>query len=110
MLKPIGSRQELTCPDTPVLQIATVTPITLASDDFVGMGTATTGCNRPLAGLRAFIERRLVDRITVIMLINGGDTNRMAINDSIQRVLKAAASEEIALPFSLSAYDGSSAS
>ena len=41
------------------------------------------------AGFRAFIERRLADRITVIMLTNGGDTNRMAINDSIQRILKA---------------------
>jgi CubicO group peptidase (beta-lactamase class C family) len=40
------------------------------------------------AGFRAFIERRLAERITVIMLTNGGDTNRMAINDSIQRILK----------------------
>jgi hypothetical protein len=39
------------------------------------------------AGFRAFIERRLADRITVIMLTNGGDTNRMTINDSIQRIL-----------------------
>jgi CubicO group peptidase (beta-lactamase class C family) len=40
------------------------------------------------AGFRAFMERRLADRITVIMLTNGGDTNRMAINDSIQRILR----------------------
>ena len=40
-------------------------------------------------GFRAFIERRLADRITVIMLTNGGDTNRMAINGSIQRILSA---------------------
>jgi len=40
------------------------------------------------AGFRAFIERRLADRITVIMLTNGGDTDRMAINESIQRILK----------------------
>jgi CubicO group peptidase (beta-lactamase class C family) len=40
------------------------------------------------AGFRAFIERRLADRITVIMLTNGGDTNRTAINDSIQRILR----------------------
>jgi CubicO group peptidase (beta-lactamase class C family) len=39
------------------------------------------------AGFRAFIERRLHDRITVIMLTNGGDTNRMAINAAIQRIL-----------------------
>jgi hypothetical protein len=30
----------------------------------------------------------LRDRITVIMLTNGGDTNRMAINDNIQRILR----------------------
>ena len=40
------------------------------------------------AGFRAFIERRLRDRIAVIMLTNGGDTDRMAINDSIQRILQ----------------------
>jgi CubicO group peptidase (beta-lactamase class C family) len=40
------------------------------------------------AGFRAFIERRFADRITVIMLTNGGDTNRMSINDSIQRILR----------------------
>src|SRR5262245_55961549 len=39
------------------------------------------------AGFRAFIERRLSSRIAVIMLTNGGDTNRMAINDDIQRIL-----------------------
>jgi len=47
------------------------------------------------AGFRAFIERRLRDRITVIMLTNGGDTNRMAINDAIQRILRG---EEPQLP------------
>ena len=40
------------------------------------------------AGFRAFFERRFADRNTVIMLTNGGDTNRMGINDSIQRILK----------------------
>jgi len=40
------------------------------------------------AGFRAFIERRLANRITVIMLTNGGDTDRMAINDRIQRILR----------------------
>lgn len=39
------------------------------------------------AGFRAFMERRLSRRITVIMLTNGGDTNRMKINDDIQRIL-----------------------
>jgi CubicO group peptidase (beta-lactamase class C family) len=42
------------------------------------------------AGFRAFIERRLRDRITVIMLANGGDTDRMAINADIQRILEDA--------------------
>lgn len=40
------------------------------------------------AGFRAFFERRLASRTTVIMLTNGGDTNRMAINDDIQRILR----------------------
>lgn len=40
------------------------------------------------AGFRAFIERRLEDQTTVIMLTNGGDTNRMAINDNVQRILR----------------------
>ncbi|HEU4934818.1 MAG TPA: serine hydrolase domain-containing protein [Vicinamibacterales bacterium] len=39
------------------------------------------------AGFRAFMERRLSSRTTVIMLTNGGDTNRMAINEDIQRIL-----------------------
>ncbi len=42
------------------------------------------------AGFRAFIERRLRPRRTVIMLTNGGDTDRMGINDRIQRLLAAA--------------------
>jgi CubicO group peptidase (beta-lactamase class C family) len=40
------------------------------------------------AGFRAFFERRLTSRTTVIMLTNGGDTNRMAINDEIQRIMR----------------------
>jgi len=40
------------------------------------------------AGFRAFFERRFADRNTVIMLTNGGDTDRMGINDSIQRILR----------------------
>lgn len=39
------------------------------------------------AGFRAFIERRLSRRITVIMLTNGGDTDRMKINKGIQKIL-----------------------
>jgi CubicO group peptidase (beta-lactamase class C family) len=40
------------------------------------------------AGFRAFFERRLANRITVIMLTNGGDTDRMAINDRIQQIIR----------------------
>jgi CubicO group peptidase (beta-lactamase class C family) len=47
------------------------------------------------AGFRAFMERRLRDRITVIMLTNGGDTNRMAINEHIQALLRG---ESLPLP------------
>jgi CubicO group peptidase (beta-lactamase class C family) len=41
------------------------------------------------AGFRAFIERRLRRRITVVMLTNGGDTDRMGINSRIQDVLRS---------------------
>ena len=50
------------------------------------------------AGFRAFIERRLRDRITVIMLTNGGDTNRMAIDDNIQRILRGESPQLSPLP------------
>ena len=46
------------------------------------------------AGFRAFIERRLAEQISVIMLTNGGDTNRMAINDRIQSILRSVAKRE----------------
>ena len=39
------------------------------------------------AGFRAFTERRLSSRTAVIMLTNGGDTNRMAITEELQRIL-----------------------
>jgi len=39
------------------------------------------------AGFRAFIERRLDDKITVIMLTNGGDSKRIQINEAIQHIL-----------------------
>jgi len=60
-----------------------------------GWNIVTDGSSRRVwhqgntAGFRAFIERRLAERITVIMLTNGGDTNRMAINDSIQSILRS---------------------
>lgn len=50
------------------------------------------------AGFRAFIERRLGNRISVIMLTNGGDTNRMAINDNIQRILQGTSPQLLARP------------
>ena len=40
------------------------------------------------AGFRVFIERRLAKRISVIMLTNGGDTDHMAINNRVQRILQ----------------------
>ena len=39
------------------------------------------------AGFPAFTERRLSSRTAVIMLTNGGDTNRMAITEELQRIL-----------------------
>jgi CubicO group peptidase (beta-lactamase class C family) len=41
------------------------------------------------AGFRAFIERRLTPRITVIMLTNRGNSKRMEINTAIQNILAA---------------------
>ena len=43
-----------------------------------------TGSN---AGFRAFISRRLADRITVIMLTNKGNSKRQDINTAIQNIL-----------------------
>lgn len=39
------------------------------------------------AGFRAFIERRLDPRITVIMLTNRGNSRRVEINQAIQNIL-----------------------
>lgn len=39
------------------------------------------------AGFRAFLERRFSKQVTVILLTNGGDTDRMGINKEIQRIL-----------------------
>ena len=39
------------------------------------------------AGFRAFIERRLTDKVTVIMLTNKGNSKRQDINAAIQNIL-----------------------
>ncbi len=41
------------------------------------------------AGFRAFIGRRLSDRVTVIMLTNKGNSKRLDINTAIQNILAA---------------------
>ena len=41
------------------------------------------------AGFRAFIGRRLADRVTVIMLTNKGNSQRQVINTAIQNILAA---------------------
>jgi len=41
------------------------------------------------AGFRAFIERRLTERVTVIMLTNKGNSKRLDINTAIQNILVA---------------------
>ena len=41
------------------------------------------------AGFRAFIERRLTERVTVIMLTNKGNSKRRDINTAIQNILAA---------------------
>jgi CubicO group peptidase (beta-lactamase class C family) len=40
-------------------------------------------------GFRAFIERRMTERITVIMLTNKGNSKRQAINDAVLNILDA---------------------
>jgi CubicO group peptidase (beta-lactamase class C family) len=40
------------------------------------------------AGFRAFIERRLTSRITVILLTNRGNSKRIEINDAILNILR----------------------
>lgn len=40
-------------------------------------------------GFRAFIERRLTERVTVIMLTNKGNSKRLDINTAIQNILAA---------------------
>jgi len=41
------------------------------------------------AGFRAFIERRLTDRVTVIMLTNKGNSKRQDIDAAVQNILAA---------------------
>ncbi|HMG66530.1 MAG TPA: serine hydrolase [Chitinophagaceae bacterium] len=55
--------------------------ITGTGTDKVVWHTGSTG------GYRAFIERRLRDRITIIMLTNKGNSRRMEINDAIVNIL-----------------------
>jgi len=55
--------------------------ITGTGADKVVWHTGSTG------GYRAFIERRLKDRITIIMLTNKGNSRRMEINDAIVNIL-----------------------
>jgi len=55
-----------------------------------------TGSN---AGFRAFIGRRLADRVTVIMLTNKGNSKRQDINAAIQNIL-------VARPYVLPAQSG----
>jgi CubicO group peptidase (beta-lactamase class C family) len=55
--------------------------ITGTGADKVVWHTGSTG------GYRAFIERRLKERITIIMLTNKGNSRRMEINDAIVNIL-----------------------
>ena len=55
--------------------------ITGTGADKVVWHTGNTG------GYRAFIERRLKDRITIIILTNKGNSRRMEINDAIVNIL-----------------------
>ncbi len=56
--------------------------ITGTGDDKILWHTGSTG------GFRAFIERRLKERIAVIILTNKGNSKRMEINDAIVDIFK----------------------
>jgi CubicO group peptidase (beta-lactamase class C family) len=56
------------------------------AEDGIGKYVWHTGSH---AGFRGFIERRLTQRITVIMLTNKGNSKRMEINTAIQNILAA---------------------
>jgi CubicO group peptidase (beta-lactamase class C family) len=56
----------------------------VAADDLGGKRVWHTGNT---AGYRAFIERRLGSRTTIIMLTNHGSTKRVEINEALQNIL-----------------------
>jgi CubicO group peptidase (beta-lactamase class C family) len=56
-------------------------------------------------GFRAFIERRLKDRITVVMLTNKGNSKRREINDAIVNIFKRLPYQLPKLPISEKMYN-----
>jgi len=56
------------------------------------------------AGFRAYIERRLKDRITVIMLTNKGNSRRREISEAIANLLKGSPYQLPKLPISEKLY------
>jgi CubicO group peptidase (beta-lactamase class C family) len=73
--------------------------ITGTGADKVVWHTGNTG------GYRAFIERRLKDRITIIMLTNKGNSRRMEINDAIVNILNGKPYSLPKLPVSEKMYN-----
>ena len=73
--------------------------ITGTGADKVVWHTGSTG------GYRAFIERRLKDRITIIMLTNKGNSRRMEINDAIVNILNGKPYSLPKLPISEKMYN-----
>jgi len=57
------------------------------------------------AGLRAFIERRLKDRVTIIMLTNKGNSRRVEINDAIVNLLAGLSYKLPKIPISEKMYE-----
>lgn len=72
--------------------------ITGSNDDKVVWHTGNT------AGFRAFIERRLRERVSIIMLTNKGNSRRMEINDAIVNILKGSPYEMPAVPICTKLY------
>jgi len=72
--------------------------ITGTGEDKIVWHTGSTG------GFRAFIERRLKDRITIVMLTNKGNSKRKEINDAIVNIFKELPYQLPELPISEKMY------
>jgi tetratricopeptide (TPR) repeat protein len=73
--------------------------------NITGTGAKVVWHTGNTGGYRAFIERRLKDRITIIMLTNKGNSRRMEINDAIVNILNGKPYSLPKLPVSEKMYN-----